>query len=103
MQCANNSSTAPPPPPSAGVKQELLPLMKVPGMNAARARALYRAGFKDPQALAVGEQAAVERALAAGLAHQMRGRMGGSGSGPAAGGKPQQQQQVGGWGARRGG
>lgn len=34
---------------AAGVRQDLLPLMKVPDMDAAKARALFKAGVRDAQ------------------------------------------------------
>lgn len=34
---------------AAGVRQDLLPLMKVPGMDASKARALFKAGLRDTQ------------------------------------------------------
>jgi DNA polymerase theta len=34
---------------AAGVRQELLPLMRIPDMDAAKARALYKAGVRDAQ------------------------------------------------------
>lgn len=37
----------------AGVRLELVPLMKVPGMTGARARALHSAGIVRPDLLAV--------------------------------------------------
>eukprot|EP00741_Cyanophora_paradoxa_P008438 tig00001331_g8165.t1 len=48
---------------AAGVQAELLDLVRVPGVTAARARALHRAGFRTLQALA----AAPEKELAAAL------------------------------------
>ena len=35
---------------AAGVRQDLLPLMRIPGMDAGKARALYKAGLRDAQA-----------------------------------------------------
>lgn len=69
-----HTNTDPPYHPHAGVRQELLGLMRVPGMNAARARVLYKAGIKDPQALAVADPASLEKVLAQGLAQQLKGR-----------------------------
>jgi hypothetical protein len=34
---------------AAGVRQDLLPLMRVPGMDASKARALFKAGLRDAQ------------------------------------------------------
>ncbi len=34
---------------AAGVRQDLLPLMKVPDMDASKARALFKAGLRDVQ------------------------------------------------------
>ena len=48
--------------------------MSVPGMNSAKARALHRAGLRDPEALAAAQHEDVSRALAAGMAAQMRSR-----------------------------
>ena len=36
---------------AAGVRQDLLPLMRVPGMDAAKDRALFRAGLRDAQVI----------------------------------------------------
>lgn len=63
------------------MKQELLGLMRVPGMNASRARALFRAGIKDPESLAVAEPATLEKALSSSIAKQLKGRGGSSGKG----------------------
>ena len=35
---------------AAGVRQDLLPLMRIPEMDAAKARALFKAGLRDAQA-----------------------------------------------------
>ena len=58
--------------------------MRVPNMNAGRARGLFRAGIRDAQSLAVADQAAVEKALAGCISAQMKSR------GSAAGGSKQQ-------------
>ncbi|PSC69888.1 helicase and polymerase-containing TEBICHI [Micractinium conductrix] len=59
---------------AAGVRQDLLPLMRIPGMDAGKARALYKAGLRDAQMLATADEQAVARALAPAIATQMRGR-----------------------------
>jgi helicase len=41
-----------------GVREELLPLVWIPGVGRVRARALYSAGFRKPEDIA---QASVER------------------------------------------
>ena len=59
---------------AAGVRQDLLPLMRIPDMDAGKARALYKAGLRDAQMLATADEQAVARALAPAIAQQMRGR-----------------------------
>ena len=76
---------------AAGVRHELLDLMRVPAMNPAKARLLHRAGVRDPHALATSDEAAVARALAPGAAQQMRSRR--PPPKPGAGQAEQQQQQ----------
>eukprot|EP00891_Asterochloris_glomerata_P009373 jgi/Astpho2/9373/Aster-x0392 len=57
---------------AAGARAELLNLMQVPDMTAARARSLYDSGIRTVAALATKEQDAVVKALAAGLPKHMR-------------------------------
>eukprot|EP00887_Chlorella_sp_A99_P004871 scaffold4.g4871.t1 len=59
---------------AAGVRQELLPLMRVGEMCAAKARALFKAGFKSPYDLATADEGAVAKALAACFAQQLKQR-----------------------------
>eukprot|EP00899_Mesostigma_viride_P021921 jgi/Mesvir1/29730/Mv00959-RA.1 len=61
----------------AGVKRELLPLMKVPGLSARHARALYDKGIRTPQQLANADPAKVERVLKAALPTFLRRRSSG--------------------------
>ena len=48
---------------AAGVRVELLPLMQVPAMTGARARALFASGIFSPQDLALSDEEAVRRAV----------------------------------------
>jgi hypothetical protein len=56
-----------------GVKPELMPLLRVRGVTAARARALYVRGFRSPAALAAAEPDAVAGALQAFAQHDRGG------------------------------
>lgn len=61
-------------------------------MTAARARNLWKAGIKDPHVLLMAGEGAVVRALAAGLAGQMRSRPAPGGNQQAQHGQQQQQR-----------
>ncbi|KAK9826374.1 hypothetical protein WJX81_004727 [Elliptochloris bilobata] len=58
---------------AAGARPELHPLMQVPGMLAAKARALHSAGIADTAALAAAPEDQVRRALAKGLPRALAG------------------------------
>ncbi|KAK9815292.1 hypothetical protein WJX72_001157 [[Myrmecia] bisecta] len=57
---------------ACGVRPELIKLMQIPEMTAPNARALYNAGFKDPDALVPADEAAVAKAVAAGMVRSLR-------------------------------
>ncbi|KAG2489169.1 hypothetical protein HYH03_012395 [Edaphochlamys debaryana] len=57
---------------AAGARPELLPLMAVPGMTGARARALHAAGIVKPALLACADEEAVKKALASSLPRSLR-------------------------------
>ena len=52
---------------AAGVRSELLPLMQIPLMTGARARALFAAGIASPQDLALSDEEAVKEAVESSL------------------------------------
>ena len=69
---------------AAGVRTDLMPLARVPGMPAAHVRAVYDAGFTDPWRLGRAAEAAVARALLRSLRLGQRGGGGGEGCGGSA-------------------
>jgi replicative superfamily II helicase len=71
---------------AAGVRRELLPLMRIPGMTAGKARALWKGGITGPMVLATVQEDVVLKALTTGIAAQMRTK--------AVGADRQQQQQT---------
>eukprot|EP00892_Ulva_mutabilis_P007224 jgi/Ulvmu1/4874/UM020_0160.1 len=61
---------------AAGGRPELRELLKVDGLDASRARALYKAGLKTPQAVLEAGSMAVKQALAKALPSSMQRRTG---------------------------
>eukprot|EP00741_Cyanophora_paradoxa_P020320 tig00021246_g19612.t1 len=59
---------------AAGVQAELLDLVRVPGVTAARARALHRAGFRTLQALAAAPEKELARRCGASAPRRLRRR-----------------------------